>query len=626
MSFIFLILVICCYTGTIVILSKQKFGECVPITMLSMPLIMYYTQFVFGTFKVGYYLIILIALIVFPVLFYKSKEKGECLKLYFSLGFIGFLVIVGIFCVLDFRRYFHLWDEMSHWGMMTKEILRLDSWYSEEASRLLVHKDYPPFLSLFEMLFCKLYGGYSEPRVYLGLHTFMLSLLVPPILDRGIFVYRENVKESKLYCFIKKVLWGIMISILFVLIIESFDIQRLFNTIYKDVAIAVIFAYAMLLIVNGSAIRERFYYIALLLSTIALLLTKQMGILFVLLIWFYYGINCLKSIVINKEERRTILGRVSVLVIIPMLSQYVWTTYVNGMEADAQFALSNISVNEVLNIIMNKSENVIRRQTYINYLQALFEKNIGSYIFPITYVMISFIIILVLGILIYKKTHIFDKYSMITLGITCVCGTLGYAFTMLVLYLFCYSEIEMTYLASFERYMSSYIIGEMLIMVSILLMAFSERRILTIGKIIITCALMAGWLNRENLEVFIPGILVERPNQQYTSIADRLELSTEGNAKVFIVSNSTVETQYYVNYYAEDVDIVLCYTDVLNVDTENEDMINIIKEIVFTNDYVYIQEMSEEFNACYSKLNGNKSFEIGHLYKVMEDGTVCMVE
>lgn len=125
-----------------------------------------------------------------------------------------------------------------------------------------------------------------------------------------------------------------MISILFILLIECFEQKRLFNTIYKDIVIAVIFAYAMLLIVNSSAVKERFYFVALLLSSIALPLTKQMGILFVLLIWFYYGLNCLRSIVINKEEKgkkTTIIARISILMVVPILSQYMWNAYAKGM-------------------------------------------------------------------------------------------------------------------------------------------------------------------------------------------------------------------------------------------------------------------------------------------------------
>lgn len=48
--------------------------------------------------------------------------------------------------VVDYKRCFSNWDELSHWGKMVKEMLRTDLFYSENISDLLVHKDYPPFL------------------------------------------------------------------------------------------------------------------------------------------------------------------------------------------------------------------------------------------------------------------------------------------------------------------------------------------------------------------------------------------------------------------------------------------------------------------------------------------------
>lgn len=294
--------------------------------------------------------------------------------------------------------------------------------------------------------------------------------------------------------------------------------------------------------------------------------------------------------------------------------------------AEAQFALGKIYVNEVLDIIFNKSENMLRRQTYCDFIEAIFEKNMGSLSFPVSYAMIFLIVILILGILIKTKTQIYDKFSMIALGITCICGTLGYAFTMLISYLFCYSEGEMMKLASFERYMSSYVIGELLIITSILLLTLAERELVSARKLMVSSILVAGWINLQNLEVFVPGMLIERPNQQYIAIAERLESVIEGEEQVFIISHSTIELQYYVNCYSQDLDIVLCYSNVLNFDTENEELINYIQDIVFTKDYLYFHEISEEFNSAFAKLNGNNNFETGNLYKISENGIVCIVE
>lgn len=620
-------LIICFYTGTLVMLSKKKFGECIPVALLSMTLIMYYTQFLFGTFKIGYVLIVLIALML-PILIYMSKERHLFRKNYFSVGFWGFIFILGMFCILDYGRYFRAWDELSHWGMMTKEMLRLDDWYTVDASRLLVHKDYPPFLSIFEMLFCKFSGGYSEDRVYIGLHTFMLSFLVPPILDR-IYSIKKTTEKSKVYDFCYRVISCAATCIFFVFVIECFDLDKLFNTIYKDIVVASVFSYAILLIICKDVFKEKFYFVALLFATIALPLIKQMGILFVFLIWFCYGCKCL-LVLMNKHREKIglTIGNLIAIILIPLLSQSMWKNYVNKFNVGVQFALGRISIREFVDIAFNHSDNLVQRETFCKFVEAVFKRNIGALPLSISYAQIFLIIVVIILFLVMFKTKVYDKTSVIVWGLTCFCGTLGYAFTMLVLYLFCYSEYEMLILASYDRYMSSFVIGEMLVIASIfLLLVLTEKKLFGLKGLIVLNIILGLGINSNILTiVFTPGSLLERPYQNHLEIAQSLESSIEGEEKVFIISNSTIEMQYFVNYYAEDLRIVLCYANVLDFDANNVETVENIEDKVFTNDYLYVYDMNETFNQSFAKLNGGNNFEANKLYRIAEDKTVSIVD
>lgn len=627
MGLLLVFLIVCSYTGTLVMLWKKKFGECIPVALLSMTLIMYYAKFLSGTFRSGYVLVVLIALVL-PILIYMNKEKHLFRKNYFSMGFWGFIFIFGMFCMLDYERYFSAWDEFSHWGMMTKEMLRLDDWYTGDASRLLVHKDYPPFLSIFEMLFCKFSGGYSEDRVYIGLHTFMLSFLLPPILDR-IYRIKKMTEKSEVYDFCYRVISCVATYILFVFVIECFDFDKLFNTIYKDVVVAIVFSYAILLIICKDVFKEKFYFAALLLSTIALPLIKQMGILFVFLIWFCYGCKCL-LVLINKhgEKIGVAVGNFIALILIPLLSQSMWKNYVNKFNADAQFALGRISITEFVDIVLNHSDNLLQRETFCKFIEAVFKRNIGTLPFSISYTQIFVIIFVIVLCFIICETKVFDKTSIIIWGLTCFCGTLGYAFTMLVLYLFCYSESEMMNLASYDRYMSSFVIGEILVIVSIfLLLVLTEEKLFGLKGVLILNIILGLGIKSNNLRmVFTPGSILERPYQNYLEIAQSLESYIEGEAKVFIISNSTIKMQYYVNYYAEDLRIVLCYANVLDFDTNNPETVESIGNMVFSNDYVYVHDMNESFNHSFARLNENNNFEPNKLYRIAEDKTVSIVD
>ena len=77
--------------------------------------------------------------------------------------------------IIDYGRHFTHWDELMHWGKMTQEMLRLDKFYTDPASELLVHKYYPPGVPIFEMLWCRMSGGWSEAGQTMSLHFLIFS-------------------------------------------------------------------------------------------------------------------------------------------------------------------------------------------------------------------------------------------------------------------------------------------------------------------------------------------------------------------------------------------------------------------------------------------------------------------
>lgn len=153
------IIFLCFINSTLVMLSGKRFGRCIPISMIGVVLVLYISQFAFHTFNVGYVVISVWACTSVIVLGVNRKNILTIKSNYFSFGFYVFICEAIIFVFLDFHRSFTAWDELSHWGMMSKELLRLDDWYSIPDSRLLVHQDYPPFVSIFEMFWCKMSGG-----------------------------------------------------------------------------------------------------------------------------------------------------------------------------------------------------------------------------------------------------------------------------------------------------------------------------------------------------------------------------------------------------------------------------------------------------------------------------------
>lgn len=88
------VILLCLCNGTLVVLSGKKFGKCIPVSMISVVLILYISQFIFHTFNVGYVLIIIWAC-AFAILLVMNKRNlpgGVLSLIIFLLDFIHIFV------------------------------------------------------------------------------------------------------------------------------------------------------------------------------------------------------------------------------------------------------------------------------------------------------------------------------------------------------------------------------------------------------------------------------------------------------------------------------------------------------------------------------------------------------
>lgn len=180
MSFILPLIFCISITGTFAIILNKKFEEVLPLALMSAALLLFISGF--WDLRIGYVVVFVIAAF-FPIIVFIRKIKGIDFKIFwdqiFTPSFVIFILLYSFVFLLNLNRGFHTWDEVSHWGPMVKETLRLNRFYCVDESVLLVHKDYPPIVTLFEALWCKLCGGYEESYLYKALQTLSFSLLMP---------------------------------------------------------------------------------------------------------------------------------------------------------------------------------------------------------------------------------------------------------------------------------------------------------------------------------------------------------------------------------------------------------------------------------------------------------------
>ena len=601
-------LLMCCYTGTLSAVTKRRFGLCFPAALLSMPLILFISEFVSGSFRPGYVAVICIAAAFIPLIVFTGR-KGELLRDMTGTGFIATVIAFLFFMAVDRNRHFTMWDEYSHWGVMVKEMLRLDAWYADPASRLMVHHEYPPFLSLFEMLWCRFTGGYSETGMYLSVHLFSLAMVVPPLGDTLSFSGTLR----------KKILPAFCLAAGFVLLVACFDPEGIFHTVYQDLALSLMFAYGFLLISGKRVFREPGAFPALVLCTAAMLITKQVGIAFVLVLWFYFLITGIGE----APSVPALIAAQAVLVAVPMLPFLAWSRYVGNLGYRGQFDLAKISPEGIIIAITDTYNETLGGSTLKAYVHALFEKNAAGLNFPLTYVA-AFVAVLAIIRLLYRFLGggTFGKRDAILLGVALTCGTGGYALVMGVLYLFCFGADEMVRLASFERYMGAWLLAEAVILAVILITRLDARGMLKPRGMVLALPVCMLIVNPVNLKVFVPALFTGSNGKPFMDTAKRIERHAGEGDGVFILSDD-LATQFYVNYYADGIKTFFCTLDVTNLDlSDDETGANVAAMIFDNNDWLYVDDTSENFNGAYADRNGGERFEEGTLYRILEDGSL----
>lgn len=579
MSFIIPLLYFICFTGTLVMFSKKRFSKCLPLSFMISAFTLFFSQIIFKTFNIGIIENIIIAFI-FPMVCIIKKIKKDSLiqikELMLNNGiYIFVLLYIGIY-IFDFSREFSVWDEFSHWGVMVKEMFRLDSFYSINSSTLMVHKDYPPIISIYELFFAKLSGGYNETYLVRGLHLFEFSLLIP-------FISKED--DKKISRIIKALVFIIIVYLLYLL----FDCHGVINTIYTDYFMSMLVAYLLGSIYVNRDIISPFNLFNVSLGLSFLLLTKQMGLPLYIMIVYYFIVSIVFSkISTNHPIMKIIIVLVSL--ILPITFYTGWNNYVDNLEVTRQFDLDNIEFTKLEDYQI---------ETYNNYVDATMSRSIISLPLKISYLAFTIIIFVVLALITYFNRNTINVYKTINLNIALIFGAIGYAAVMLFLYVYFFGNVEGPMLSSYDRYMPTFILislTTLLIVINRIIDRLGNKKEMIIFGIILGLLLVIQ--NPKNYIKIIPA-LKQSETSIYEKCANDLIKYNVLGSKVFVIAqDSEGDFQYRIKYYVGNIT-----TNQSNYNWDNSiSYYENIKDYVNEFDYIYLAQINEEFDDIFDKV------------------------
>ena len=434
------------------ILFKKNFEEGLPIFLLVIITILYISG-LFSNLSIGLYISIafsIAGMMLFIFSLIRKSSRELTIKLIFTPGVMAFIFIFIFVYIININRYFSVWDEFSHWGVMIKETLRLNQFHSVPASVLGVHKDYPPAIQLFEYFWIKIIGSFSEANTYRAIQFFTLCLLLPAFKNLSF----------------KNVIKFISVFVIMILIPSALG-ENLYNSIYIDVTTGILFAYSLYCVVSAENLSV-FFGLNLFLSVFVLMITKQIGIFFVaVLLLFvvikYLKINIIKGFKTNFKffiEESIFAGVTALITIVAMfVADKTWGLVVSNCKVSGiQFKISDITVGGIVNVLKGNCP-LYQSTTLKNFINAFFGLNPSVSYFQITFFQLI-IIFTCIGFIIYLafKHTIYSK-KLLTLAFMIPISSFAYAGALLLLYIFCFGSNEGPNLASYQRYIMTYWTG-----------------------------------------------------------------------------------------------------------------------------------------------------------------------
>lgn len=452
---------------------NKKFLHSLAPAFMFHVLLVFLSGLVFKNLTIGIYGGIALAAIAGLLLLIRNRKSLSKASVYayckrmWNDGVFIFLVFY-VFCyVINYRKRFTTWDELAHWGMFLKESLRLDSLFCMSTLEF-PHKDYVPSITLFETIWCRLNGRYVEADVYRGLQIFLFSMLMP-MFERisdytaeKISGCTEKISVCKYRLFQMS---AVLIALLVPLIFNARHGFCFYHSIYCDIAVGLIFFHCVFDIYRE---HENVFYqlFELTIDVVMLVLAKMTSMALLPLI---AALLFVKLVFFTKEKISAKLCLSAVLSMgIPVALWYWFNKFVdqyitNSGKIQSYDGMKISSLKEVFTSPENSAIPYLR-QVRNAFVDAVIHRDIllhGSYLVVITFLVIGFFVAA------HFASKVFDKRKIAVTGLWAFGSCIYYALLMFFLYCTAFSEKEGVNLASYERYMNSFVISIVFLLLAV---------------------------------------------------------------------------------------------------------------------------------------------------------------
>ncbi len=463
-----------------------------------------------GSLLFGYWLILglsIVAIALSARAIYRNKSLLSQIDFWRGLLVAGVLTAVSLF--INYNRWFISWDEFSHWGIVVKHMYSLDALGSVHGSRLLF-PDYFPGISLFEYFFTRAGSTFVEYPVFIATNFLFFSMVAA-------FIKKIDVKT-------------VLIVTAFVLSPIIAGSTTFFSNILVDTLMGCIFGFSIIVYLRYLRdIKDVFGVILFSTSLAVLTISKDIGIVLAMLALVVCALDMLFY---RRKELGEVFARKNIkkskqplLLLLPLIAIITsWLLYkINLKLSGVHSSWQGMNIGNLLSGNLKEYQH----STIENFWRTFFSVSDSPLPISFFWAMLALLGVLIIWSIFIKNR--IDAKRILTIGFSLFVGSFLYGLMIMTLYVLIFSEYEAVKLASYERYMDTYLVGFMIFVVSTFL--YETRFLDTIYKkhkssitlVLFLGAVLLGFLI--SFEIRQGGIL-------YDVAHSRREVSTTINARV----------------------------------------------------------------------------------------------
>ena len=524
-------LIICSGSVFAMAAFDSRFERVLPLTCLSAIMLVYLFG-ICGWLKGGVYAVLAAAAVLYvlaAVCVIRRRRLKKFLRGFVSPQFIAFALIYAALIYLNYGKLPVHDDELSHWADIVKAMTWLNDFGTNPASNSLF-KSYLPGMAVFQYLFEKVHfmlepgADFSDWRLYLAYQTLYAACILPFF---GSLRFKRPLSA--------------VLSLFAVFFAPLVVFPTFFAVLQIDGLVAVL-AGCGFASVASEGDKDGLYNARILLTVAALVLMKDVGLLFAIMLAAVFVIDTLLR---NKQPdgRKcafAALGAAAAAAVPKLL----WNYNISANNVERMFG-GKVDVPALAAVLTGKDASW-RSDVLQNYVHKLFSEgesvgSIASGVYlPYFLMPLILLALLVLVCWAYGRTGSHDRGTRIAMLCTLTVTALVYVLGLCVMYMFKFSEYEGVRLASFERYFRILLLTlwETALLMTVVLAGRAESRrglALCCAAFAVTAALLpylqlSLYLSRENVAYS------RRTMQPYYQMSENIKAHlADTDEKVFLV-------------------------------------------------------------------------------------------